>query len=109
METTILRHKTISATRTQVQAKTTSVSKLDEFWSNLEYNRFGLVPMLIVIVACVGGIAAAFAIQMSPIRLATVVLSTGLTEAFILGMLPMRTIVITAVISLMVSLLAILV
>jgi|SRR5688572_5954880 len=91
------------------EAKTASVNKLDEFWSTLEYNRFGMVPVLIVIVACVGGIAAAFAIQMSPIRLATVVFSTGLTEAFILGMLPMRTVVITAVVSLLVSLLAIVV
>ena len=108
METTILSQK-YSKNVAVAEAKTATANKLNEFWSNLEYNRFGLVPVLIVVVACIGGIAGAFAIQMSPIRLATVVLSTGLTEAFILGMLPMRTIFITAVISVLISMIAILV
>ena len=105
METSIQSQKIGNATYSK--AKAVSVSKLDEFWSTLEYNRFGMVPVLIVVVACLGGIAAAFAIQVSPIRLATVVLSTGMTEAFILGMLPMRTVMITAVVSLVISALAI--
>ena len=54
METTILSQK-YSKSVAIAEAKTASANKLAEFWSTLEYNRFGLVPVLIVVVAAAIG------------------------------------------------------
>ena len=82
-------------------------TKLTTLWETMEFNRFGLVPMLVVIVAALGGIAGAFAIQESPVILAIVVFSTGLSEALILAVAPMRIITIAASLSVLISLLTI--
>lgn len=94
---------TISASN----ATTTFNDKVSAFWEALEFNRFGLTPLLVVVVACMGGIAGAFAIQASPVKLGIVVLSTGLAEASLLAVLPMKLIAIASTLAVIVSLLTI--
>jgi hypothetical protein len=105
METTILSAEFTNAATTEVT--TQPVSKTNSLWEEIEYNRFGITPFLLVIVACIGGFAGAFAILDSPLKLAIVVLSTGIAEALMLAVLPMRTIVIASCVSVVISLLTI--
>ena len=84
-----------------VEAKTTSIS---DFWKNAEFNRFGIISMLIVIITCLGGFAAAVAVKESTFQLAMVVSSAMAVEALILAVMPMRAIFIASAISLIISL-----
>ena len=108
METTIqtnpvsISHSTIKAVNVGVKTVTFS-----DFWKNAEFNRFGIIAMLLVIVTCLGGLAAAVAVNESTWQLAMVASSAMLVEALILAVTPMRTIVIASVISVTISLLVI--
>ncbi len=75
-----------------------------DFWQKAEFNRFGIIAMVLIVVTGLGGIAGAFAIQKSALLLALVALPTMATEVFILAVLPMRIITITALISAIISL-----
>jgi hypothetical protein len=83
------------------EAKTSSTS---DFWKNAEFNRFGIVAFLLVIVTCLGGFAAAVAVKESTLQLAVVTSSAMLVEALILAVTPMRAIIISSVISVVISL-----
>lgn len=101
----------VNASATMTAAANVEVKKeaVSDFWEKVEFNRFAITPMLLVIVACIGGIAAAVGIQQSAFKLAVVALSTAGVEACILAVVPMRVIVIGSIISLIVSLLVIIV
>ena len=86
---------------TNVKAKSNSIS---DFWNNAEFYRFGIISMLIVIVTCLGGFAAALAVKESTFQLAMVVSSAMAVEALILAVMPMRAIFIASAISLIISL-----
>ncbi len=62
-------------------------------WNLLEARRFAVVPTLLIIIACVGGVAAAFGTGGSTIQLALIVFPTMVSLAFILGVAPMKSIV----------------
>ncbi|HRG38113.1 MAG TPA: hypothetical protein PK289_06245 [Bacteroidia bacterium] len=63
------------------------------FWNNCEANRFGIVPVLLVVIACIGGITAAYATDTSAFRLGLVIFPTIISLAFILAVAPMRWII----------------
>ena len=86
------------------EAKTSSNS---DFWKNTEFNRFGIIAFLLVIVTCLGGFAAAVAVKENTLQLTVVTASAMLVEALILSVAPMRAIIISSVISVVISLLVI--
>ena len=106
METTIhVRTSGISSSKNQTANQTTKSTAISDFWQKAEFNRFGIVPMVLIIVACIGGIAAAVTIQENVMKLAVIAISTTLVESFVLAIMPMRTIIISSVISIALSLL----
>ena len=87
-----------------VEVETNSIS---DFWQKIEFNRFGITPMLLGIIAIFGGFAGAAGIQESSVTLAVVTVPTMFALSLILAVIPMRTIVISCTIALIIDLLVI--
>jgi hypothetical protein len=96
----------ISISRVQAQARTQSKT-VSEFWETAEFNRFGIVPLALLLVVCIGALAGAVALQSGPVKLTLVTVPAAVVEALIIAVLPVRTIVIASAISMLVSLLVI--
>jgi len=79
-----------------------------EFWNRLEEGRFAIIPMLLIVTACTGGIAAAFGAGESTFQLALTAFPTILSLAFVLGVAPMKAIVYLSVLSLVLDLIVLL-
>ena len=95
---------------TQTHPSTISVSaektktRLSAFLDELEATRFGFAPMILIVIACLGGIAGAFAVQSSEIKLMAVVISTSFVEILIIALAPMRMIVLASIIAFIIDL-----
>ena len=79
-------------------------SRLSEFLDELEENRFAFAPMLLVAMACLGGIAAAFAVHGSEVKLMAVAVSTSFVEILVIALAPMRMIALVSVIAFLIDL-----
>ncbi len=69
------------------------------FWTELEKGRFGYMPMILLAIGILGGIAASFALQMGVLALFSVVLPTMVCFCFMLAVMPMRMIFSTAMLA----------
>ncbi len=67
-----------------------------KFWEEAEFNRYGISATIIVIIGCMGGIAAAFGTGGNMINTMIVSFPTTLCLAFILSVSPMRLIIVTS-------------
>ena len=76
-----------------------------EFWNRTEAGRFAIIPMLLIVTACTGGIAAAFGAAGSTFQLALTAFPTILSLALVLGVAPMKAIVYLSAVSLLLDLL----
>jgi len=74
------------------KAEKIKAEAIAKFWDNAESNRFGITPVLLVIIACLGGVAGASGILESWIKLAAVAFPATLSLAMILSVAPMRVI-----------------
>jgi hypothetical protein len=85
---------TIAKTQSQVQTASKTQTKTESaFWAQMEESRFGLIAIILTIVACVGGGAAAFGTEeYQVVPLIMVVVPTMLTLTFILAVGPMKAI-----------------
>jgi hypothetical protein len=91
--------------RVSVQSGTTqSISESSPFWRELEFNRFGVVAFLLVLMACIGGLAAAVAVGESDWKLMAVAVTTGTVEVLIISVVPLRWIVFSAAVAMAVDL-----
>lgn len=72
--------------------------------AQLEANRFGLIPLLLVIITVLGAVAAAYAVQESELKLMAVAVSTTFVEILIIALAPVRMILIASAIALIVDL-----
>lgn len=109
METTIQAQQLTSVrevkkVKTEVQAKS-----LSDFWEKVELNRFGIAPMLLGIIAIFGAFVGAIGIEQSTIKLAFVAGPTMFALAMNMAVTPMRTIVISSIVALIVDLLVIII
>ena len=91
----------MTATVTQ-RAQATSTPA--NFFAELEAGRYGYGPMLLVVMVCLGGIAAAFAVQESEAKLMAVALSTVMVEILLVAVAPMRIIFWFAVVAFLIDL-----
>ncbi len=96
METTIKTNRTRISVRTE---KSKSISN-SSFWETMEFNRFGIIPILLVILGCFGGLAASYGAQADLIKLILITLSSTIALAFMLAVAPMRTIFYASLIAL---------
>lgn len=91
---------TIKSTHLKLTVVTsTPTLKAHTFWKQAEAYRFGIIPMLLVVVACMGGIAAGFGAKDDAVKIGTIAFPTIIMLAFILAVAPMRWIIWTAVIA----------
>lgn len=83
--------------------KTNSLKTNSDFWKYAEFNRFGIICVLLIVVACLGGLAAATAIQRSTLQLVLVAIPVMTVEAAILSIMSMRFIFIASIVSVIIS------
>lgn len=76
--------------------ETQAKSKLDTTLSNIEFNRFGLICVILTIVGCLGGIAVGQGAIGNTFALTVVVIPTMITLSLLLAVAPMRWIMIAA-------------
>ncbi len=60
------------------------------FWNKIEFSRFGIISILVVVLGCVGGLAASFGAGDSIAKLAMIAFPTIITLALILAVAPMK-------------------
>jgi len=106
METTIQSQQANVSARdvkaVSIEVKTNSIS---DFWKNAEFNRFGIIAFIVVIIACMGGISVAFGAMSDTFELAMVAIPTMISLAFILSVAPMRLIIWSSAIVVLLDLL----
>ncbi|MBK6521413.1 MAG: hypothetical protein KBG47_02420 [Bacteroidia bacterium] len=89
METTISKQQSINASsKSEAHAK-----PLSKFWEMVEFNRYGAIAMMLIVIGCLGGFAASYAAGANVYKIALIVFPTILSLAFILAVMPMRLIV----------------
>jgi hypothetical protein len=87
-----------------IETRKTNVKS--EFWEIAEFNRYGIVPWLLVFVVAIGATSAALTIE-GGWKLGVIVISTILVEASALSLMSMRSLVIGSAISVSLNLLMI--
>ena len=87
METTIKS----TASKTGLHSQTINTSS--PFWEKLEFNRYGIIAMLILIIGCMGGIAASFGADGNALKISAVAFPTVIALSLMLAVSPMRMIV----------------
>ena len=102
MNTAIKTHQPfLSATVTE---RTKTISWFTQLMEDFETNRFGIAPMLLVAMACLGGIASGFAVKGAEWELMAVAVSTAMVEILIIALAPARMIFWFSVIAFLVDL-----
>jgi hypothetical protein len=104
METTIRTNTSNKVENSKTKNQTTTHSS---FWDSLEFNRFGIMPIVLLIIGCVGGIAASFGAGTDVIKLSVIAFPTIIALAFMLAVAPMRVIIWTSAIAVVLDLLVI--
>ncbi len=90
METTISKKDSISISA----SKTVSHAQpMSAFWQKMEFARYGSIAMILTIIGCMGGFAASFGAGDNIFKIALVAFPTILSLAFMLAVMPMRLIV----------------
>lgn len=97
MNTTI--SNKISVTAPKAAVTVTSTKTESAFWKKAEEARFGILPLLLTLISCLGGVAAAFGTGYNVVPLAMVTVPMMLTLSFILAVAPMRLIVWSGVVA----------
>jgi hypothetical protein len=86
-----INHELSNSTATLIQNKV---------WEELEAARFAITPMLLIIMACIGGVSAAYAVQVSEVMLLATAVSTMFVEILIVALAPMQMICLASAIAL---------
>lgn len=88
-----------------VRTRKITVAPANHFWAELENSRFALIPVILVITACIGGIAAGFGTNNSTFELAVVSISTVIPFGLLLAVAPMKPVFYLSVLALVLDLL----
>ena len=78
-----------------------------KFWDDVEFSRYGIISILVLIVGCCGGIAASFGANADILQLALVAFPSIISLALILAVAPMRVIVYASVIAIILDIIVI--
>ncbi len=101
METTIKSNQIRTTSKNEnVQPKT-----LSPFWDKLEFSRFGIISILVVVLGCIGGMAASFGAGDSIVKLAMIAFPTIITLALILAVAPMKLITYMSILAIVLDIL----
>lgn len=97
-----------SFTNVDSKSKIIKETSSSAYWDKMEFHRSFITPILLVVVAVVGAVAGGIAIKQNMLTLEAVALAAMLVEAFILSVAPMKWIVNSTIISLLISTIVIL-
>jgi hypothetical protein len=75
------------------------------FWESMEFNRFGIIAILLLIIGCTGGIAVAFGAGADILQISMVAFPTIIALALILAVSPMKTIAWVSFVAIVIDLL----
>ncbi len=75
------------------------------FYSNLEFNRFGWIAIILTLVGCLGGLTVGMGALQNTAALILVVIPTMITLSFLLAVSPMKWILNAAIINISIDLL----
>jgi hypothetical protein len=75
------------------------------FYTNLEFNRFGWIAIILTVVGCLGGLTVGMGAIKNTISLTVVVIPTMITLSLLLAVSPMKWIVNAAIVSIFIDLL----
>ncbi len=89
METTMSKQQSINVS---TKSETTHATP-SNFWQLMEFSRYGVIALILVVIGCMGGFAASYGAQDNAYKIALIVFPTILSLAFILAVMPMRLIV----------------
>jgi hypothetical protein len=81
---------TAHTTQATTHSVTTEKKEESTFWKNAELDRFGYIPILLIILGCVGGFAAALCLEASIVALLTITITSGVSLAMMLAGAPMK-------------------
>ena len=87
-------------------AQTAPEKEATGFWATMEFNRFGILPILLLIIGCVGGIAAGFGAFDDLLRISLVAFPTIISLALVLAVAPMRVVFFSAAVALICDVIA---
>ncbi len=91
-----------------MEAKAKGQANLDRLISDSEFNRFGLICVILTIVGCLGGIAVGLGAINNLVSLSAVIIPTMTTLSLLLAVSPMRWIMAAAMVSVSLDLILIL-
>ncbi|NVK65378.1 MAG: hypothetical protein HWE22_12375 [Flavobacteriales bacterium] len=83
--------------------KATEVTKSNEWEQNAEFNRFGLISVVLLIVGCLGGITVGMGAIDYTWALVAVVIPTMTTLSLLLAVAPMRYIIYATSVSVLID------
>ena len=98
---TVIKQKDTSAEN----ISSTTQSKAKNLWAEAEKGRFGIIPLLLTVVACMSGIAAAYGTGYGVFQLSLVAFPTMITLSLILGVAPMKQIIYAGAITVLLDIL----
>lgn len=90
-----------------MDAKGHPQTKMEKFISDSEFNRFGLIFVILTIVGCLGGMAVGLGAVNSTLLLSLIIVPTMATLSLLLAVSPMKWILTAASISVCIDLLII--
>ncbi len=82
--------------------------KMKELLEKAEFNRFGIISIVLTVVGCLGGIAVGMGAIESYFTLTLVVVPTMATLSLLIAVAPMRSIIIAGALSLLIDVIMIL-
>lgn len=88
---------------TEKTHKTDEDALLRKLFGEYEFNRYGIISMILIAVVCLGGVGVALGGLSSAVVLALLLIPTMATLTFILAVAPMRWILYTALASMAIS------
>ena len=91
-----------------MEAKVQVHTKLDRLISDSEFNRFGLICVILTIVGCLGGITVGLGAINNVVSLSAVIIPTMVTLSLLLAVSPMRWIMTAALVAVSLDLILIL-
>lgn len=87
-----------------VSEKLTATKTQKEIWEMAEFYRYGITPLLLIFMVCISGIAAGFGAPGDALQIAIVALPTCIALALVLAVAPMKTIIYTAAVAVILDL-----
>jgi hypothetical protein len=86
-----------------MEAQAQPQNRMDKLLSDSEFNRFGLICVILTVVGCLGGTAVGLGAINSTIALTAVIIPTMATLSLLLAVAPMRYIFTASIISLVID------